>query len=592
MSDVVVVEQRRSPFAGVPTREIVRDVVAVVALLVALPLPWAIVTLRGVDGAVAARGSDLLWVVLATVAAVVVIVATYADRAGVLTGGWKRLAAPTARWWGLAPYGLVTLLYLVLDLVRASADTGAVGGGLAVGLAGAVLAAAVPDVRLMTGAAVVVAVGAVATPVLTLVDGVAWPDVVGSALGALLVLGLLWATARRFLRGDDAAGVVLLVLGAAVAVEVTMLGGGAVGVWLESVHGLRFGLLLLPAVAATAVVPVLARWDAVVGEPVVATASRWIRVAVQAFELMLLVAAFVVVVAVVQLVAGRIEVEPVLRLIVGVLVVVVALLARRALLRDPRGGHATAVGAACVVVVLGVVILVARAGIGTASRVEELLLALALPALVLAALIVPPSVATFLAADPQGSAQPVPGRPQQPFGAQPGYAQPGYAEPAQPAQPAHPGYAEAAQPEPAQPEPAQAAETEPGSRWRGTWAAGTDATQQMSPVRSAATGEQPSAHGAPSVADATAVQQPVQQGAAPAESTQMLPPVTHVPGSPWTPEQALDPHTPLEQLAQIVQEAPHLRPHVAANPSTYPALLDWLGALGDPSVDAALRTRR
>jgi phosphoglycolate phosphatase-like HAD superfamily hydrolase len=42
----------------------------------------------------------------------------------------------------------------------------------------------------------------------------------------------------------------------------------------------------------------------------------------------------------------------------------------------------------------------------------------------------------------------------------------------------------------------------------------------------------------------------------------------------------------------IVQEAPHLRPHVARNPATYPALLDWLGALGDPEVDAALRSRR
>jgi hypothetical protein len=72
----------------------------------------------------------------------------------------------------------------------------------------------------------------------------------------------------------------------------------------------------------------------------------------------------------------------------------------------------------------------------------------------------------------------------------------------------------------------------------------------------------------------------------------VLPPVADVPGSRWTVSQALDPTTPLADLALIVQEAPHLRPHVAANPSTYPALLDWLGALGDPAVDAALRSRR
>jgi hypothetical protein len=70
--------------------------------------------------------------------------------------------------------------------------------------------------------------------------------------------------------------------------------------------------------------------------------------------------------------------------------------------------------------------------------------------------------------------------------------------------------------------------------------------------------------------------------------TAVMPPV----GGRWTHAVALDPATPLADLAKIVQEAPHLRPQVAANPSTYPALLDWLGALGDPQVDAALRSRR
>ncbi|WP_369374906.1 hypothetical protein AB1046_10145 [Promicromonospora sp. Populi] len=70
--------------------------------------------------------------------------------------------------------------------------------------------------------------------------------------------------------------------------------------------------------------------------------------------------------------------------------------------------------------------------------------------------------------------------------------------------------------------------------------------------------------------------------------TAVMPPV----GGRWTAAVALDPATPLADLAKIVQEAPHLRPQVAANRSTYPALLDWLGALGDPQVDAALRSRR
>ena len=33
------------------------------------------------------------------------------------------------------------------------------------------------------------------------------------------------------------------------------------------------------------------------------------------------------------------------------------------------------------------------------------------------------------------------------------------------------------------------------------------------------------------------------------------------------------------------------RPDLAANPATYPALLDWLAALHDPAVDTALATR-
>ncbi|RPF20610.1 hypothetical protein [Myceligenerans xiligouense] len=93
----------------------------------------------------------------------------------------------------------------------------------------------------------------------------------------------------------------------------------------------------------------------------------------------------------------------------------------------------------------------------------------------------------------------------------------------------------------------------------------------------------------------TAVMQPVRAGSQPA-SGHGARPAQPRPAQPrprgWTPEVALDPGTPLADLAVIVQEAPHLRPHVARNPATYPALLDWLGALGDPDVDAALRSRR
>ena len=59
----------------------------------------------------------------------------------------------------------------------------------------------------------------------------------------------------------------------------------------------------------------------------------------------------------------------------------------------------------------------------------------------------------------------------------------------------------------------------------------------------------------------------------------------------YTAAQASDPQTSGQTLADIAAQRPDLRPAIAANPSTYPALLDWLKGLGDPAVDAALAAR-
>ncbi|MDN6794938.1 MAG: hypothetical protein L0L69_07780 [Propionibacterium sp.] len=54
---------------------------------------------------------------------------------------------------------------------------------------------------------------------------------------------------------------------------------------------------------------------------------------------------------------------------------------------------------------------------------------------------------------------------------------------------------------------------------------------------------------------------------------------------------AADPGADPESLRQIAFHYPDLRPVVAANPAAYEGLLDWLAALGDPRVDAALAAR-
>ncbi len=54
--------------------------------------------------------------------------------------------------------------------------------------------------------------------------------------------------------------------------------------------------------------------------------------------------------------------------------------------------------------------------------------------------------------------------------------------------------------------------------------------------------------------------------------------------------EAADPATPLARLQELATH-PRARVAVAANPSTYPALLTWLSQLGDPAVNEALGRR-
>ena len=57
-------------------------------------------------------------------------------------------------------------------------------------------------------------------------------------------------------------------------------------------------------------------------------------------------------------------------------------------------------------------------------------------------------------------------------------------------------------------------------------------------------------------------------------------------------ERASDPATPLEELQSLAQNHPSLRPLIAENPSTYPALLEWLGEFSDPEIADALQRRQ
>lgn len=84
-------------------------------------------------------------------------------------------------------------------------------------------------------------------------------------------------------------------------------------------------------------------------------------------------------------------------------------------------------------------------------------------------------------------------------------------------------------------------------------------------------------------ADQYAAQQPAAQAA-------LEEPVATNPYG-FTAEQALT-TTDQMQIAQIAQYAPELRACIARNPNTYPALIEWLGQLGDPAINAALAFRQ
>lgn len=105
------------------------------------------------------------------------------------------------------------------------------------------------------------------------------------------------------------------------------------------------------------------------------------------------------------------------------------------------------------------------------------------------------------------------------------------------------------------------------------------AAQQTAAVQSAAA--QPAAD--QPAADQYAAQQPAAQAA-------FEEPVATNPYG-FTAEQALT-TTDQMQIAQIAQYAPELRACIARNPNTYPALIEWLGQLGDPAINAALAFRQ
>jgi hypothetical protein len=652
-----------SPFANIAAADYVRDAIAALALLVSLALPWNLLD----------RSADRVEVVLAVALSLASLSLPYLARFAVLPVTWTVHSTRRARLLAGLPLAVIGLVHLVLDL---GGGTG-VGTGLGLALAGAALAATPRDSELgpieqdgavvrrwrlgLAGVGILIAVGAVGA---TLLAELAADATLGDRLLApvwlLLALGMAWLLVGGTVRHDRPSRLVLVAVGIVLALLFVFTAGGVL-TGMESMRpGVtdpsRFGLVLLPLAAAIAGSPAVRRdpeADAEVSTE--RAAGVWVRVAVRAFDVMVLLAVCSALAALVQLIDPGFDVTLTVRLVLGVVVAGVAWFARRSLLRDPGTGHVPAVGAACVAGVLGLVMVVATSGAGLGVDLGDLLMALGLPCVAACALMVPKAVREhFQTAGIGGEAdvdrsQAYVWAPPEPKGdkaapatlpEQPVRSAPELRRPAEPRRVTSTGAVRTvAGATAAQRSAVRAAEPASGEVPLGAMrtveempAAGAPMgeTATMPPVRSGptrvASAQRPVVAGHQASAQETARIQPVGngqqaakapsggsaardegqeqvtrrvvvgQGQAAAASdygsesghTAVLPPV----GGRWSAAQALDPATPLADLARIVQEAPHLRPQVAANPSTYPALLDWLGALGEPQVDAALRNRR
>lgn len=656
------------PFASLTTRDYVTDAVAAVLLLVSLSLTWRLPSFAPQPA------SDVAWALPVTLLALAALVLPYLARLGAFPGSWS---VHTTRRWRLlltAPYGLAVLAQIVLDVIPGDRLEG-VGAAVAVGLAGAVLAASPRTsevgpveqdasganlgrtlARLLTFLALAGLLGWLVYFIVgwtqlaerdqERLGGVAW-----LALSLVAVLALVAIVFIPLVLGGLGRAVAwqrVLIAVAVAAVVLFFVQGSSTNVFakFETIRTWRdgfpviatgFGLVLLPGAAAALAAPVAARARRAADD-----AGSWFRTARSALvlhasvTLLLAVATIAALVVVDDLAVAPQVAHAVVLLVSGAL----ALVAASALRKDVVERRGT---------VLVLTVLAAVAGITAMSQVSGneaigpmpvnvlsigyLLIALALPILVVLALTVPTVVREFFAAHPRapradsrgayewrpasrpayeahGQAQ---GAPSQHGDQSYGYGAPAAnvaaAGAAAPGYGASTGYPAAEQSYPAAAEPSYP----PAAGAPST--ASPDTAQVdgygQTPVEAPAQPVEPAPATQPVVEQAEPEQAPVldddldhdtvlkvDRSALPSADTTAVfdpieEPVAEAPAAHgFTAAQAADPATSAHTLAQIVQDAPELRAAVASNPTTYPALLEWLGQLGDPDVDAALKSRQ
>lgn len=621
-----------NPFADIPVVDYGRDAIALVLLLVSFGMPW--------DAVDSATGK--VYVILATLLSIVSLTLPYLKRGGILPATWGTAQLRLTRLAANAPYVVVVLVTFVLAYVGEDGGDG-VGVGIAFGLAGALLAAQGRQAeqepapgdgalwRAVTiGLAGLFALLSVLSAVLFLIDfaeNLDWAPITLRLLVVVFFLALVAMPTMGLVRGQPGWRDVLVLL-AIVGLFVALWQLGAERTLSDAwnLRALGPAMLLYPALGAAAASAGLSAID----RPV-AGATRWVTMSIRLFQLVAIVGVFGAVMYAVQLIDiedGRGSAITVL--VLHLLVVVAALVGRNALVGAPNQGRAVAIGAGLVFAVLGVVIVsvlgasdLAIVGLFDAAMVSvmwwfalAILLALTTPKAVRDEFgPVSVSAAGFgngsaakssqtPAAPPVASGPPAAGtaaptstpaatrtpaeaaEPAKPEASKPEASKPDASKPADTARPAGSAAAAGAA------TPAEKSPSADVSASAGSAAPADAATPKDEPKAEAATAAQPAdASPAPEPVDATAVL-PTTAADGPAGADNGADGEDEVVREAgFDSRTAADPNTPLQTLADIAAQAPSLRPYVAANPSTYPELVEWLRHLGDPAVDAALRKR-
>lgn len=337
-----------------------RDAVALLLLVVSFGLPW--------DGDQSV--TDHVWAVIATLLAIVSLALPYLRVAGgVLPRSWGPPQVRLTRLLLNVPYVVVVAVALVLGYLGGDGRGAGVGVGIAVGLGGALLAAQPRRAELVgqRGAAgglwrgvllvllVLHVVGTLLALLLYVLDvggDAGWVSLVLLVGIHLLMIAVPGLAVVGLLRGHVTWRDAVVLVGVAGLLAALWLQ------WAELTLGgqwslRRFGpaILLWPASGVVAASPAVAG----VLRPE-AGARRWIGTATRALELAVVVAAFAVVLPLVALFdEGTARAPQIAVVVLQLIALAAALVARNALRGDPRTGRAVALVVAGVLLAVAIV---------------------------------------------------------------------------------------------------------------------------------------------------------------------------------------------------------------------------------------------